>query len=66
MLKAKDLRNMSVDELKSSYSDHRKKLFDIINDQRKTAKSEKPHLIGQVKKEIAKMLTVLTEKEDRS
>ena len=63
MLKAKDLRNMSLDELKATVMDHRNKLFVLVNEQRKADKREQPHLIRQTRKEIARLMTVITEKE---
>lgn len=63
MRKAKDLRDQSLDEIKAAYSDTCKELFHLINQGKQEKKLEKPHLIRQKRKEIARVLTVLREKE---
>ncbi|MDR3624049.1 MAG: 50S ribosomal protein L29 [Chlamydiales bacterium] len=63
MNKTEDLRNQNVGELKALHRDENRNLFDLVNMVRSTKKSEKPHLIGAKKKEIARILTVLREKE---
>ena len=63
MLKAKDFRNMSVDELESAHLTHRKALYDLRCEQKKAGANEKPHRPAQTRKEIARILTVLTEKK---
>ena len=62
ILKAKDFRDKSVEELEATYDDLCKELFQLKNEGRHSKKLEKPHLIGQKKKEIARLLTVLNEK----
>jgi large subunit ribosomal protein L29 len=63
MYKAKDLRAQALEELEASLLDHQKKLFQLTNQARLEKKVEKPHLIRQTKKEIAMLLTVITEKQ---
>ncbi len=63
MLKAKDLRDQSIDELTANYEDHRRELFQLSNEARIAKKAEKPHVIRQKKKDIARLLTVLHEKQ---
>jgi ribosomal protein L29 len=63
MSKAKEHRDQSVDELKAILDDKRKELFQHINQRSQEKKFEKPHLIEQTRREIARILTVLTEKE---
>jgi large subunit ribosomal protein L29 len=63
MKKAKDFRDMSVEELESTYTDQCKELFQIRNQLKHDKKLEKPHTIKLVKKEIARLLTVLKEKQ---
>jgi large subunit ribosomal protein L29 len=53
---------LSVEELEATYSDTRKELFHLINEMKHSKKADKPHLVPQKKKEIARMLTVLHEK----
>jgi large subunit ribosomal protein L29 len=64
--KAQQYRDLSALELEATLGDTRKELFHLINDAKKTKKPEKPHLVFQKKKEIARMLTVLTEKQSAS
>lgn len=63
MTKAKDLRDKSVEELEASYNDTRKELFHLRNGMQRDKKSEKPHLVRLMKKEIARLLTILHEKQ---
>lgn len=62
MAKAKDYRDQSVEELEATYEDTRKELFQLKNDVRRTKKVDKPHLFRQMKKDLARLLTVLNEK----
>ncbi len=62
MLKAKDLRDKSIEELEATYVDLCKELFELKNAARHSQKMEKPHLKGQKRKDIARALTVLHEK----
>jgi large subunit ribosomal protein L29 len=60
-MNAKDLREKSVDELNST-------LLDLLRDQFKyrmqkaTGQLNQTHLLGQVRKDIARVKTVLNEK----
>jgi large subunit ribosomal protein L29 len=62
MKKAKDFRDLSLDELEATHSDARKELYNLINESKHSKKLEKPHLIPLKKKEIARLLTVMHEK----
>jgi large subunit ribosomal protein L29 len=62
MLKAKDLRDQTIDELNATYEDICKEMFKLKNEARLTKKTEKPHLIRQKKKDVARLLTVMNEK----
>ena len=62
MLKAKDLRDQSIQELERTYSDERRKLFELVSQLRAQKKREKPHEIYHTRKNIARLLTVLNEK----
>ena len=66
MLKAKDIRDQSVDEIKATYRDITKELFLLVNEMKLTKKLEKPHLIQEKKRDIARLLTVLNEKKKNS
>lgn len=62
MKKAKEFRDQSLEELEANYQDACKGLFELNNDFRGQKKREKPHEIKHAKKDIARMLTVITEK----
>ena len=66
MLKAKDIRDQSVEEIEATYRDISKELFLLVNEMRLTKKLEKPHLIQEKKRDIARLLTVLNEKKKNS
>lgn len=61
--KAKDLRDLTIDELEATCYDTRKELFGIVNQMKLSKKMEKPHLIRQKRKDIARLLTVMHEKQ---
>lgn len=63
MKKAKDFRDMSIEELDATHQELCKELFIAKNKIRQEKKSEKPHLVSHAKKEIARLLTVLREKQ---
>ena len=62
MLKAKNLRDQAIDELEAMLDDIRKELFNLVNEKRQAKKLEKPHLINEKKKDIARLLTVIKAK----
>lgn len=61
-MKAKDLRDQSLPELDATYQDTRRKLFDLNNQFKAQKNREKPHQVKQTRKDIARLLTVMTEK----
>jgi large subunit ribosomal protein L29 len=61
--KAKELRDMSLVELEAAHQEVRKELFELINDAHREKKVEKPHRIREKRKEIARLLTVISEKQ---
>lgn len=63
MTKAKDLRAQSVVELQELLKENRKKLFETVNKLHMEKKSDQPHLGRAIRKEIARILTVLREIE---
>lgn len=63
MYKAKELRDQSLEELQAIYEESCKKLFALINQSRSQKKREKPHEMKHVRKDIARLLTVLSEKQ---
>ncbi|NWF98734.1 MAG: 50S ribosomal protein L29 [Nitrospirae bacterium] len=60
-MKTSELRALTVDELKRKESDLRKELFNL-RFQRATGEIENPMRIRAVRKDIARILTVVTEK----
>lgn len=62
MYKAKDLRDQSIEELEAAYEDSCKKLFNLKCLVKAQKKTEKPHEMKHVRKDIARLLTVLAEK----
>lgn len=61
-MKAQDLRNMSVEDLNKSLGEQRKELFNL-RFKHSTAQLEKTHEIPATKRNIAKIMTILKEKE---
>jgi len=60
-MRASELKEMTVDELRAKESDMRKELFNL-RFQAATGEIENPRRIRQVKKDIARVLTVVGEK----
>lgn len=63
MTKASVYRDQTIEELQASCEDARKELFLLVNQNKQTKKMDKPHLIRQKRKDIARLLTVITEKQ---
>lgn len=63
MAKAKEFRDQSAEELKALYKDLSKELFQLRNEMKVTRKMEKPHLMRLTKKDRARVMTILREKE---
>jgi large subunit ribosomal protein L29 len=61
-MKTSEMREISVDELAKKESDLRKELFNLRL-QQATGEIENPMRIRTIKKEIARILTVITEKK---
>ncbi len=62
MLKAKELRNLAPEELVHKEKSLKKMLFEL-NFQKKYGKVEKPGQFRTLRRDIAKIQTVLNEKE---
>ncbi|MFC1666834.1 50S ribosomal protein L29 [Candidatus Omnitrophota bacterium] len=62
MIKASELRNLSKQELDEKMVALKKSLFEMRT-QGSTGRIEKPSKISQMRKDIARILTVLGEKE---
>ena len=63
MTKAAHYRNQSIEELLAILSDTRKEKFNLVNEYGMTRKASQSHIIRQKKKDIARILTLLSEKE---
>ena len=64
IVKAKELKNLSVEELAAKEKQIKKDLFDL-NNQRQLGRVEKPASFKQFKKDIARILTVLNERKSK-
>lgn len=61
-MKAQELRDQSVEELELKEKELNRDLFTLINELKLSKKIEKPHLVREKRKEIARIKTVLREK----
>jgi large subunit ribosomal protein L29 len=61
-MKPSELRELTVDELAKKEADMRKELFNL-RFQKATGEIENPMRIRSIKKDIARVLTVMTEKK---
>ena len=64
MTKARDLTNLSEEELKGKQSSLYQELLSL-NQQRYSGRVEKPHLFRQIRKDIARIKTILNEKANK-
>lgn len=63
MIKANELRNMTVDEVRQKIGLLKIELFNLRTEA-KAGRIEKPHKISQTRKDIARCETVIKEKSD--
>lgn len=63
--KAKEFRDQSLEELEANYNEACRAQFELVNSRKTTKKNDKPHLKKQKRKEIARLLTVMTEKRSQ-
>jgi len=61
-LKPSELRDMTIEELKEKEKELRKELFNL-RFQKATGEIQNPNRIKQVKRDIARVLTIITEKQ---
>ena len=64
-MKAKELRQKSVSELQAEIVNLRKEQFNLRM-QRGTGQLSRPHLLREVRKNVARAKTVLNEKQGKS
>ena len=62
MMKAKELKNLSVEELNAKLEELKKDLF-MLRMQHATNQLDNPMQIANVKKDIARIKTIIREKE---
>ncbi len=62
-MKAGELREKSTEELRENLEEARKRLFFQMKMQRATGEGVKPHEPGQQRREIARIETVLRERQ---
>lgn len=62
MLKMSEVNKLDSSAIKQKVSEYRKELFEL-NLQKNTTSVEKPHLLKTLKRDIARLLTVLNTKE---
>lgn len=63
MLKAKELRDQTIDELKAVLVETRNAIYEFKNEIQQSKKLENPHVIPEKKKDVARILTVIREKQ---
>lgn len=63
MIKANELRNMTVDEIRLKIEALKKELYNLRTEA-KAGRIEKPHKISDARKDIARCETVIKEKSD--
>ena len=63
-LKAQELRNLSKDELLQKEKALKEELFKL-NAQRYQGRIEKPHMYSLIKRDIARIHTILSEKKEK-
>lgn len=61
-MKPSELREMTIDDLAAKEKDMRKELFNL-SFQKATGEIENPMRIRAIKKDIARVLTIITEKK---
>jgi len=63
-MKTKELRDLSVEDLAQKEKTFKEELYNL-NYQRRFGRVEKPHRFKQLKKDIARIKTLLKEKADK-
>jgi large subunit ribosomal protein L29 len=62
-VKAREIRDKTSEELAENLREARHRLFTQMKMQRATGEGIKPHEVGQLKKDIARIATILRERE---
>jgi ribosomal protein L29 len=66
MSKASNLRDQSIEELEMNLENARKDLFTLRCEFSQNTQWEKPHRLPQKRREVARLLTILHEKQSAS
>ena len=64
-MKASEIRKMSVEDINKKIIEAKNELFELRMKQA-TGSLDKPHMINKLRKDVARMKTVLTEMNDGS
>ena len=64
MTKAREFRDQTLEELEVSYQEQKKKLFQVTHSLKYQKKNDKPHERKVIRKDIARILTIVTEKKN--
>jgi len=62
MIKIEEIRDQSTEQLEFRLLEIDREFYDLTNELKTAHKLEKPHLLRDLKKEKARILTVLTER----
>lgn len=63
MVKFEEIKNQSVEELEAQAEDISREIYDLTNQLRVLRKLEKPHLLTSKKRDMARVLTALSQKQ---
>lgn len=63
MLKAKEIQDQSVEELTALAWDLEKEIYQLKNELKMARKLEKPHLLKEKRRDRARILTILSQKQ---
>ena len=63
MLKAKDLRDQTAEELEVKVEEIENEMFSLKSKLKAERKLEKPHVIKELRRDRARIMTILKEKE---
>lgn len=63
-MKIKELRLLSTEDLKAKIKTLKDEMFKL-NEQRYTGRVEKPHQFSAIRKDIARIYTILNEKKEK-
>lgn len=62
-MKAQELRDLSIDELMAKQVEVKVELFELVNELKVSKKLEKPHLVPQLRRDIARIKTIINQKK---